>query len=81
MKKNRFIFFFVSVLIAVPFCMSCFSTELNQLESPQPPEPVQSSGTHIRTDTELNGSAGVFIEYGLTSDIYILHIIFTPFDS
>jgi len=64
MKKNRLILFIVSVLLAVPFLTSCFSTDLNLKDSPLPPEPIQQE-TSVRTDETLNGSAGIFIEYGL----------------
>ena len=65
MKRYKQIYLFVSVLIAVPFFTSCFSTDLNVKESPQPPESAEYSEADVRTAGELNGSAGLFIEYGL----------------
>ena len=68
MRKNRLIFFFVPVFWAVPFFTSCFSTDLDVKDSPQPPEPIEYSETNVQTAGELNGSAGVFIEYGLIDE-------------
>lgn len=63
-RKKKFIFFFAAVLITALFLTSCFSTDLDVKDSSLPPEPVQYE-TSVQTDDQLNGSAGVFIEYGL----------------